>query len=130
VSAPALSGRCAECGARMSRSWLRDGLELSPWLDDRGRPTGGESERDRLYALLDVLDERPELRSETSVMAAYSRLNASVLLSFGDGGDHLHRVEVEPFSGVVPECCGWPMRLVRDGWACRYPSFDHQRIAA
>lgn len=120
MSAPALSGRCEICGARMFRSWLRDGMEMSEWLDERGSVLGGgPSAAETLDDLRRQFADRPALRTSDLRMQIYSLALVAVGQGVGMPWQHVHRVRLQPYAGEVPECCAWPMRLVRDGWACR-----------
>lgn len=109
---------CADCGAPLRRDWTADGLDLTEWHSP-GEPrprTPGEA----LDGIRALLAERPALRGSDVVMQAYTTL----LIADGQHrpipGTHRHQpAPAAPYAGVVPECCGWPARLVRDGWLCR-----------
>lgn len=101
----------------MYRHWNRSGIE-SAWLDENGsiigsdeaaKPAGVETAADYLLWL-----KRNDIRAYSSFTAA----GAGMLPPW----QHRHKaIEVQSLLAgeVVPDCCGMPARLVRDGWLCR-----------
>ncbi len=112
---------CAICGETLHRHWNEPGTE-SAWLDANGaiigtdqdaKPAGIETTADYILWL-----QRTDIRAYSSFTAA----GTAMLPPW----QHRHQaVPVQPvFSAgeAVPECCGMPARLIRDGWLCRVSS--------
>jgi hypothetical protein len=109
---------CAICGDVLHRHWNFGGTE-SAWLDSEGsiigsdqtlKPAGVETFAEYLTWL-----KLHDIRTYSAFTAA----GTAMLPPW----QHRHQaVPVAPVFGpgeTVPECCGMPTQLVRDGWLCR-----------
>lgn len=113
--------RCITCGCTMKMVWNEPGTDFV-YLDEQGHrlgdngqsPEGVRTSGDHLDWLL-----------AQGRVAEYSGWKARYDLGSGlTPWQHWHKAErVHPEFGpldVTPDdCCGMPMHLVRDGWACR-----------
>lgn len=109
---------CAICGCALYRHWNVSGTE-SAWLDSDSRivgedqtlkPAGVENFAEYLNWL-----KRHDIRTYSALTAA----GTAMLPPW----QHRHQaIPVAPLFGpgeTVPDCCGMPAQLVRDGWLCR-----------
>ncbi|WP_420879011.1 hypothetical protein [Rhodococcus sp. (in: high G+C Gram-positive bacteria)] len=109
---------CLVCDSPMICRWDGPGIDFT-WVDEQGRRAGGESP---IPGVTTVGDYLTHLLNEDRI-AEYSDFSARAALGSGIlPWQHWHRPRPRPrleLPGGVPECCGMPMQLVRDGWRCR-----------
>lgn len=108
---------CETCGCELVRRWTEDGRDYV-WIDRDGKYIGGRPPEGFAngYEWLDWLRHND--------IARYSIISKSIDMGWLWPWEHRHtHVDFDPYPGEVPECCDWPMQLVRDGWLCRV---DHR----
>jgi hypothetical protein len=111
---------CVRCDATLVFTWHPDGLD-GWWVDLDGSISGGEVPGgfEDGWALMDHLS-RPGAPGRD--LSAYSSLLANRHSMAAWPWEHRHQPK-ECDHGcppvTVPECHGWPMQAVRDGWRCR-----------
>ena len=110
--------KCSVCEETLHRTWNEPGIE-SAWLDSNGGIIGSD-ESAKPAGVNTTADYLLWLRQhDIRTYSAFTAAGTGMLPPW----QHRHQaVPVAPVFGrgeTVPECCGMPARLVRDGWLCR-----------
>jgi hypothetical protein len=123
------AGRCQLCGDPL-HPVANERTDTFIWVDASGSQTGVDADLRQLpggdpFARLDVLTDRLKA-SRYRDSAAAAEYSALTIRLGGTGGaaarthhEHWAPVSEPMYTGLVPECCGWPAWLRPSGWQCR-----------
>jgi hypothetical protein len=117
---------CKVCGVPLFRRWSGDGVE-SWWVDGAGNLIGDDNGRSGPPGVSTVWGYVDWLRDNDPTFAIYSSwLCRADLGASCCPWQHPHQPAPVPVvyapGESLPECCGWPAHLIRDGWRCRVTS--------